>query len=194
MLLNQKLDCPHCLGTKVVKNGLKKSGRQNYRCKGCGKQFQDEYLYWGAEQKNKELVSRMLIRGSGIRDIANVLTISTGCVLRVLVSYADLELKPRHRFYHQVQVDELYSFVQSKKKKVWIIYAYCAQTKEILALTMGKRSRKTVKDLFKLLKNMDNNFWCTDAGKAFLEVFPVQRHLIGKRFTKAIKVVNTLLN
>lgn len=41
---------------------------------------------------------------------------------------------------------------------------------------------------------MDNNFWCTDAGKAFLEVFPAQRHLIGKRFTKAIKVVNTLLN
>ncbi len=59
---------------------------------------------------------------------------------------------------------------------------------------MGKRNRKTVKYLFKRLKNMDNNFWCTDAGKAFLEVFPAQRHLIGKRFTKAIKVVNTLLN
>lgn len=40
---------------------------------------------------------------------------------------------------------------------------------------------------------MDNYFWCTDAVKAFMEVFTAQRHLIGDRFTKAIKVVNTLL-
>jgi IS1 family transposase len=193
MLQKQSLSCPYCFGTKVIKNGRKKSGAQNYRCQVCGKQFQDEYLYWGAEQKNKDLISRMLVKGSGIRDIANILTISTGCVLRVLLSYTNVELKPRHQSYHQVQVDELYSFVQSKKKKVWILYAYCAQTKEILGLTMGKRNRKTVKDLFKRLKNMNINFWCTDAWKAFQEVFPAQKHLIGKRFTKAIEGVNTSL-
>ena len=193
MLIKRSLDCPHCLSAKVIKNGRKKSGVQNYHCQTCGKQFQDEYLYWGAEKRNKELVSRMLIRGSGIRDIADVLKISTGCVLGVLLSYAHLELKPRHGSYHQVQVDELYSFVQSKKKKVWILYAYCAQTNEILALTMGKRSRKTVKDLFKRLKDIQVNFWCTDAWKAFKEVFPAENHLIGKCFTKAIEGVNTSL-
>ena len=177
----------------MVKNGRKKNGTQNYRCQQCGKQFQDEYLYWGSKKKNKDLVYRLLTRGSGIRDIADVLRISTGCVLRVLLSFMNVELKPRYRYYHQVQVDELYSFVGSKKKKVWILYAYCAQTNEILALTMGKRSKKTVKDLFKRMKGIEVHFWRIDAWKAFKEVFPVDRHLVGKKFTKAIEGVNTSL-
>jgi IS1 family transposase len=74
-----------------------------------------------------------------------------------------------------------------------IICVLCSN-KGILGLTMGNRNRKIVKDLFKRLKNMDNNFWCTDAWKAFLEVFPVQRHLIGKRFTKVIEVSKYLIN
>ena len=132
MLIKRSLDCPHCLSSKVVKNGRKKSGIQNYRCKVCGKQFQDEYLYLGADKKNKYLITRMLTRGSGIRDIADILRISTGCVLRVLLSFINIQLRPRYQYYHRVQVDELYSFVGSKRKKVWILYAYCAQTKEIL--------------------------------------------------------------
>ena len=191
MQITKSFDCPHCLSVKVVKNGRKNSGVQNYRCQTCGKQFQDDYLYWRAKKENKKLVYRMLIRGSGIRDIADILQISQGCVLRVLLSHADLKLKPKHSSYHQVQVDELYSFV-GKKKKVWILYAYCAQTKEILALTMGKRSKKTVKDLFKRLKDVQVNFWCTDAWKAFKEVFPADSHLVGKRFTKAIEGVTPL--
>ena len=100
-----KLFMPHCFGTKMIKNGRKKSGTQNYRCQVSGKQFEDEYLYCGGEQKNKDLISIMLVRGSGIRDIANILTISTGCVLCVLLSYTNAKLKPRHPSYHQVQVD-----------------------------------------------------------------------------------------
>lgn len=104
-----------------------------------------------------------------------------------------MELKARHSSYHQVQVDELYSFVGSKKKKVWILYAYCGQTKEILAVAMEKRIKKIVKDLFERLKGIKVNFWFTDAWKAFKEVFSVENHLIGKRFTKAIEGVNTSL-
>ena len=189
----QSPECPHCYVTKVVKNGHKKNGMQTYRCKGCGKQFQDTYLYWGAEKRVKHLALRMLVRGSGIRDIAYVLSISQTCVLGILTSQAGVDLKPKHTSYDRVEVDELYSFVGSKKKKVWILYAYCAARKEILALTMGKRSRKTVKDLFKRMKNIEVNFWCTDAWKAFKEVFPADKHLIGKKFTKAIEGVNTSL-
>lgn len=76
---------------------------------------------------------------------------------------------------------------------MWILYAYCAQTNEILALTMGKRSKKTVKDLFKRMKGIEVHFWRIDAWKAFKEVFPVDRHLVGKKFTKAIEGVNTSL-
>lgn len=83
-------------------------------------------------------------------------------------------------------MDELYSFVGSKKKKVCILYAYCAESKEILALTMGKRSKKTIKDLVNRMKNISVNFWSTDNWKAFKEVFHPDFHLVGKKFTKAI--------
>ena len=48
------------------------------------------------------------------------------------------------RHYHKIQIDELHSFV--RKKKVWIIYAYDAETNEIIAITAEKnviKSRQT---------------------------------------------------
>jgi IS1 family transposase/transposase-like protein len=193
MEIIQEFNCPHCFSTKVVKNGIKKNGRQNYRCRSCKKQFQHEYLYWGSKIDNKRMTINMLLNGNGIRDIARLLHISTGSIIRTLLSLSAIQLQPSQRYYHQVQVDELYSFVQSKRKKVWILYAYCAQTDEILAVTAGKRNKKTLKDLLKRLQNLTINFWCTDAWRVFKEVFHPQEHLIGKRFTKAIEGVNTSL-
>ncbi|TXI14004.1 MAG: hypothetical protein E6Q66_08245 [Pedobacter sp.] len=31
----------------------------------------------------------------------------------------------------------MYSFVKSKKKKVWILYAYCKYSRKILAVNLG---------------------------------------------------------
>ena len=73
------------------------------------------------------------------------------------------------------------------------MYACCAQTKEILALTMENRSKRTVKELFKRLKDVQVNFWFTDAWKAFEKIFPPENHLIGKGFTKAIEGLNASL-
>ena len=62
-----------------------------------------------------------------------------------------VEIRPKHLTYELVQMDECYSFVSNKNKKVWILYAYCTKSKEILALAMDKRS-KTIKDLAKRMK------------------------------------------
>ena len=76
--LNKEAQCPRCRGVKVVKNGKKKTGAQNILCRVCGLQFQDEYLYQGSDHKNKDLLKRMLLRGSGVRDCSVVLGISIG--------------------------------------------------------------------------------------------------------------------
>jgi len=81
----------------------------------------------------------------------------------------------------------------TKVKKVWIIYAYDAESKEILAITAGKRSGKQVRDLMKRLGDIEVDFWCTDLWKSFSEVLPEDKHLKGKQFTKAIEGVNTAL-
>ncbi len=188
-----KLNCPHCFSAKVVKNGKKANGSQNYLCKKCKKQFLGEYLYWGADVKVKRQIEIMLVNGNGIRDISRILGISTGCVLRTLVKNGkEIVIKPSKNHYNRVQIDELYSFVQNKTKKVWLLYAYDAETDEILAITAGKRSKKTVKDLLTRLNGVKIDWYCTDHWEAFKAVLP-ENHLIGKRFTKAIEGVNTAL-
>ena len=126
-----KPECPHCLSSKVVKNGRRKNGIQVYLCKDCKKRYQEHYLYTGSNPHVKELISKMLVRGSGIRDIAYTLKVSTGCVLRTLLSHHNAQLIPKLEHYDHVQVDELYSFVQNKGKKVWILYAYCQKINTI---------------------------------------------------------------
>jgi len=116
--VKKSLYCPQCLATNVVKNGIKSSGEQNYLCKKCYKQFQSEYFYWGCYKHIKSLIISMLVNGSGIRAISRVLKISTGCVLRTLVRAGELvNIRPKNKYYHKVQIDEIYSFVANKGKK-----------------------------------------------------------------------------
>ena len=129
----------------------------------------------------------MLVRGFGTRDIAYVLSISRNCVSNLIASYASINLKPSNEHYNQVQVDELYSFVQTKQKKVWILYAYCALTKEILAVTMGKRSKNTVLELYNRLKDIQVNFWYTDHWETFKAISPLKNIKLEKSLLKQLK-------
>lgn len=127
-----------------------------------------------------------LLKGSGITDVASVLRISKNCVVSTLLKAVEgLVIKPSRKFYHTVQIDEVYTFVKSKGKKVWLLYAYSVDNDEILALTL--------KDLLKRLGEITVNFYCTDGWKVFQEIFDPDQHLVGKQFTKAIEGVNTSL-
>ena len=72
-------------------------------------------------------------------------------------------------------------------------YAYAPETKEILAITMGKR--KQLQSLMVQIKNLsiEIDFYYTDKFEAFKEVLPYYHHLIGKKFTKNIEGINTLI-
>jgi insertion element IS1 protein InsB len=189
---DKAVSCPHCRGTKVVRNGIKRNGRQNLRCKDCRKQFQEQYVYKGCVAKTKDLVLRMLCRGSGIRDAAVLTGVSASTVLALLkAAAAAITLKPKKHNYHQVQIDEQWSYVGKKERKVWMLYAYAVEDDEIIAFTMGKRSAWTVQNLFVKLKHLDIEHFLTDEWEAFQAVLPKARHLIGKCYTKAIEGVNT---
>ena len=190
--LNKAETCPHCQGIKVVCNGVKRNGRQNLLCKACGKQFQFEYVYKGAKPKNKSLVLRMLCRGSGVRDCAAVTGVSASTVLSLIKEAANgIVLKPQKHCYRYVQIDEQWSYVARKEKKVWMLYAYAVEEDEIIAFTMGKRSTKAVQNLFVKLKTLDIDHFLTDEWDAFQAVLPKAKHWIGKQYTKAIEGLNT---
>ena len=193
-MLVHSVSCPHCLSVKVVRNGRKGNGKQNLLCKQCRKQFQAFYTYRACSENCSGQVIAMLLRGSGVRDTALLLGISIKTVLRTIVNQgAAVEIKPLGKQYRCIQIDELWSYVGRKEKKVWILYALCADSGEILAFTMGKRRSHTVRQLMLKLKHLDIELFCTDNWEAFSEVLPKAKHMIGKQFTKKIEGTNTFL-
>lgn len=73
-----------------------------------------------------------------------------------------MEIKPTKKHYRKVQIDEQVSFVREQEKKVWNLYAYRNESKEILALTTGKRNKHIIKDLPKCLQGIAIDFYATD--------------------------------
>ena len=71
----------------------------------------------------------LLVRGIDVRDIAEIERVSTKKVLSVLISF-NRKIKPKQLFYNSLQVDELWIFVEKKKNKRWLIYAYSPETKK----------------------------------------------------------------
>lgn len=191
-----QVKCPHCHGSKVVKNGTKKTGRRNFLCRTCGKQFQQEYFYQGADPLVKPQVKSSLLHGSGIRDCNKIYGVSAKCVLRLIINEGKkVKIQPKQKRYLRIQIDELWSFVGKKDKKVWIFYAYAPETKEILAVTMGKRTAKQLRNLMRQIKylKIKVDYFCTDDFKGFKPVLARFNHLVGKKFTKNIEGVNTAI-
>lgn len=146
-----QIKCPYCHNVKVVKNGVKRTCKQNFLCRDCQKQFQHEYSKAGCRPALKQLVIRLLVRNSGIRDIEEVTGVHRQTVLRWLNQKADsLHHSPRQQCYGQVQVDEVWTFVGRRKKcKRWLFYAYAPETDEVLAWSWGNRSQHTVAKLYR---------------------------------------------
>ena len=131
---------------------------------------------------------KMLVRGVGIRDVSDIEDISVNKVLSVLVNSNQI-ITPKKLHYDSLEVDEFWTYVGSKKNKVWLIYAYHRATCEIVSYVCGKRDRKTAKKLRKKLKSIGVTFDTiyTDNLDSFVAVFQDDNHIIGKENTKGIE-------
>ena len=109
--------CPHCYRAKIVKNGIKKCGKQNFLCKDCNKQFILNYKNNGANPSNKKFIISMLLRNCEIRDIETLLKVSRKCILNQLINDAEnVEIIPKKEHYKSVQIDEHWSYIGQKKE------------------------------------------------------------------------------
>jgi insertion element IS1 protein InsB len=79
--------CPYCQSDRVVKRGKADTGKQRYRCQNpdCSHQsFLLDPAYRGRLPQITQQVIEMSLNGSGIRDTARVLKISTATVINEL--------------------------------------------------------------------------------------------------------------
>jgi len=79
--------CPHCQSDQVIKGGKTPAGKQRYKCLSpdcLHYSFQLDLTYKGRSPEVKEQIIDMALNGSGIRDTARVLKISTATVINEL--------------------------------------------------------------------------------------------------------------
>ena len=196
MQLSTDLYCPHCHSMSIKKNGKKHKGKQNYRCKDCGRQFiaEQERTYNGCRAGIAELVKRMFVRGSGVRDIRYVLRISIKKVLNILTS-SKYQITAKQKHYDRLEIDEFWTYVGKKSNKIWLIYAYHRDTGEIVAFVWGKRDIKTAEKLRKKIGSMGISYdrIGTDDWQSFIRAFWEDTHDVGKEFTVGIEGNNCIL-
>ncbi len=100
MQITLEIKCPTCLSDSIKKNGIKLYGKQNYQCKICKRQFIGDHAlsYQGCHSGIKSKILHLMVRGSGVRDIAKVERVSIGKVLRTL-SQSNYQLQARQTHY-----------------------------------------------------------------------------------------------
>jgi len=62
------MKCPHCGSEQSQKNGHRR-GKQNYRCKNCGRQFIETYVQRGYSDDTRQICIRMYCFGLTLREI-----------------------------------------------------------------------------------------------------------------------------
>ena len=62
-------DCPQCGSTRHKKNGHIHNGKQNHRCKACGRQFVGEFTQRRIPDEHRALIERLLKERLSLRGI-----------------------------------------------------------------------------------------------------------------------------
>ena len=184
-----KLLCPQCGVSHIKRNGHTASGKQNYPCKECERQFVEDSQHVSAAQR--ELIKRLLLERLSLRGICRVMDVSMPWLLGFIAQvYADLpkNLNVQARapqgavqvLQLEAEADEMWSFVKSKTNKQWIWLAIDAHSKQVLAFYVGDRSRKSAKQLWKRIPRAyrETATFATDDWEAYKGVIPAARHAV----------------
>ncbi len=133
----------------------------------------------------------MTLNGSGVRDIARVLRISINTVLKVIRERAAETPEPRlPARLADLEVDELWSFVQQKKRQSWLWYAYSPRLQKIIGFVVGRRTDHSCQRLLDKLEGCQVTRFYTDDWESYEKLIPEHRHWIGKMGTQRIERQN----
>ena len=70
------MKCPKCESQLIVKNGIARSGKQNYKCNSCRCQFVENPEHYHIPQETKDWIDRLLLERISLAGIARVALVS----------------------------------------------------------------------------------------------------------------------
>ena len=181
--------CPGCGSPQFKKNGHIHSGKQNYQCKACGRQFvvSTEERIISSEQRT--LIEHLLCECISLRGICRAVGISLTWLLHFMVErfaacpdhlHAQLPVNLTDVVLRRLEAeaDEMWSFVKQKAHKQWIWIAMDAKTRQIIAFHVGDRSRDSAKQLWANIPMgyREQAIFHTDQYEAYQGVIPPAQH------------------
>jgi IS1 family transposase/transposase-like protein len=199
--------CPSCQSTNIGRHGLSAEGKTRYKCRNteCKRcTFILNYTYQGYLPEVKEKITDMAMNGSGIRDTARVLNISPSTVINelkkkesnlVFINKKKLaELEPSQCIVRlcqwedvEAELDEMWSFVNSKKEQRWLWHAINHDTGEILAYVLSGHKDEAFLRLKELLEPFGITQYYTDGWGAYERHIEPALHSVGKCNTQKIE-------
>ena len=91
------------------------------------------------------------------------------------------------RKVQEAELDEMWSFVGSKKQPRWLWGALVHQTGKILAYVFGRREDQALLQLKALLKPFGIRRYYTDGWGAYRRHLAPDQHVVGKRRTQQLE-------
>ena len=95
------MKCPKCTSEHIRKNGHR-SGKQNYLCKNCGRQFVESYSQRGYSEDAKQICLKMHQNGLGFREIERLTGISHNTIINWV---RQAELSPDESKINEIKED-----------------------------------------------------------------------------------------
>jgi transposase-like protein len=111
--------CLHCQSEALVKAGRNVSGSQRYQCKRCRRHSTFEPQVHGYPTATRDQALCLYLEGSGLRRIGRLLHVHHQTVANwINARHATLPAQaPQPQAAAVIELDELYTFVGSKKTK-----------------------------------------------------------------------------
>ena len=178
-----EMTCPTCGSHDISKNGTSHRGKQNYKCRDCGRQFVEDPQWQPKSKETKALVNRLLEEKISLAGIARATEVSESWLQgHANATYEAVskttEVLPKPQGPLRVQMDELWSFVDHKGNQQWVWLAMDAETREIIGCPIGDRSRESaialwqsIPAVYRQCAKVYTDFW-----EAYVTVIPSKRH------------------
>lgn len=193
--------CPNCHSGKIKRNGYTHYGKQNHKCKECGRQFVLDNNHTVSDIK-REIAERLLRERISLRGMCRAIGVSIVWMLNFAVEKwsetpldlaASMELKQlktKSDLKMAVfQADEMWSFVDCKKNKAWIWVVYDPYNKQVIAFHIGSRGKDSAAALWAKIPAKYRKYcdYATDYWEAYKTVIPDDQHVVGKAHTHNIE-------
>ena len=177
------LKCPKCKSDFIKKNGIISTKKQRYCCKNCGKQFVEDPKNKLIPKETWELVNKLLLEKIPIAGISRVTGISEVWLQKyVNKKYTSIKKEFDEPIKKKISIiiecDEMWSFVGKKGNKYWIWTALDRNSRRVVGLYIGDRSRKGALGLWSSIASAykETSYFYTDFWEAYNSVFPSNRH------------------